>query len=207
MRMIKLASAIVTVAIVAAGCGSSNSTGAAATGSSASTTSAASAAVASGGSCKVDVTGDATASWQTAQDKSTLLVSYWLSAKSRESLSLTGEALILNCKGSGGSVNFITPAKTSAADFPKSPKKYVLPVGGYLGGAEPGEISMVTSIDGKSYKIVEAGSFDVTTFGGSKFVGTFSVKVGRYGDDNKTIVARATMTGSFDLSCTGDACS
>jgi hypothetical protein len=50
-----------------------------------------------------------------------------------------------------------------------------------------------------------AGSFKVTTLGGGKFAGAFSVKVGKSGDDLKTIVATAVVSGSFEFGCTGDA--
>ena len=212
MRMIRLASVAVAVAVVFAGCGGSKYTDGSSPAATGQNGNSAAASVilpaAGGGSCQVDVTGDVTASWHANQDKGSLLVSYWLSANSRELMSLSGEALILNCKGTGGSVSFTTPAKTSASDFPKAPKNYVIPAGGLLGGAEPGQISILMNLNDKSiWKVTEAGSFNVTTFGGDKFAGTFSVKIGRVGDDLKTITGTAVVSGSFDFGCTGDACS
>lgn len=212
MRIIKLASVVVALAVVAAGCGGSSSAGVSSPAATGQNGSPALPSVvmpaAGGGSCQVDISGDVTTSWHATQDLSNLMVSYWLSASSREALSLTGEALLLNCKGSGGSVSFTTPDKTLSADFPKSPKDYVVPAGGILGGAQPGQVSMLLNLnDHNVWKVTEAGSFKVTTFGGGKFAGTFSVKVGKSGDDLKTIVATAVVSGSFDFGCTGDACS
>jgi hypothetical protein len=164
---------------------------------------------AGGGSCQVNVTGDVTASWTAKQDMSSVLLSYWLSPANRKTLSLKDgeESLILNCQGAGGSVNFISPNGTTTANFPQSPKSYVIPTGGILGGAAAGQISMLFSTNDKTlmWKVVEAGTFNVTTFGGGKFAGTFSVKVGMVGDDLKTITGTAMVSGSFDMGCPSSA--
>ena len=62
-----------------------------------------------------------------------------------------------------------------------APKDYVIPTGGILGGAAPGQISALFTIGDKSdlWKVIEPGSFKVTTFGGGKFAGTFHSKSGR----------------------------
>jgi hypothetical protein len=209
MRMIKLASAVVAVAIVVAGCGgqSAGAGSPGATGPAATSSSTVAAHPAAGGSCQVTVTGDITASWKATQDNSSLLVSYWLSSSSRTMMALSGEALILNCKGAAGSVSFTTPDKTSTSDFPKAPKNYVVPMGGVIDTAQPGEIGMLLNLNDKQvWKVVEPGSFNVTTFGNGKFVGTFLVKIGRVGDDLTTITGNAVVSGSFDFGCTGDAC-
>jgi hypothetical protein len=48
--------------------------------------------------------------------------------------------------------------------------------------------------DSQIWKVTEAGSFKVTAFGGGKFAGTFSAKIGRVGDDLTTIVATAVVS-------------
>jgi len=210
MRFVRLASAVAAFAIVAAGCGSGAASGGpGATGQNGNPAASLPAMpAAGGGSCQINITGDVTASWQAKQDSGTLLVSYWLSASSRQMMALTGEALIFNCKGSAGSVSFTTPSDTTATDFPKSPKDYVIPAGGILGGATPGQISLLVNLnDHNIWKVTEPGSFNVKTFGGGKFAGDFSIKIGKTGDDLKTIVANAVISGTFDLGCTGDACS
>jgi len=71
----------------------------------------------------------------------------------------------------------------------------------------PGEIGVLINLhDNLIWAAAEAGTFDVTTFGDGKFAGTFSVKI-KATADLQTRAANAVLTGSFDLSCTGDACS
>jgi hypothetical protein len=221
MRFVRLASVVAALAIAAGACSSSSSTagpgataGAGGTGP-ASNPSAAMPALslpvmpaAGGGSCSVNVTGDKTVSWEAKQDMSSLMVSYWLSAADRQMLSLDGENLILNCKGSGGSVSFMLGSGTTAADFVKGPKDYVIAAGGLLGGNVAGQISMIFGFDDKSiWKVTEPGSFKVTTLGGGKFAGTFTAKIGKSSDDLQSIVANAVLSGTFDMGCTGSACS
>ena len=213
MRTFKLVTAVVAVALALSACGSSASTpgpgGAGPTGTGGGDLpigSLPAMPAAGGGSCQVSVIGDVTASWTAKQDLSSVMLSYWLSPSNRTVLSLKDgeESLILNCQGTAGSVNFLSPSGTTSALFPKSPKSYVIPVGGILGGADPGEISMLFNLKDKSiWKVIEAGTFNVTTFGGGKFAGTFSAKVGKVGEDLKTVVATATLSGSFEMGCPG----
>jgi hypothetical protein len=161
------------------------------------------------GSCSVNITGDVTRSWTAKQDMGTLLVTQWLGKASRSMMSLKDgeESLILNCKGTGGSISFMTAAGTTSAMFPKGPKQYVISSGSLLGSDTAGEIGTVINLGDKLiWAVAEPGTFTVTTFGGSKFAGTFSVKL-KATEDLQTRAANATLTGTFDLSCTGDACS
>jgi hypothetical protein len=164
---------------------------------------------AGGGSCKVEVTGDVTKSWESKQTQGTLLLSQWLSDKSRKVLSLADneEAMLLNCGSGKSSVNFTTAAGTTSAQFKAGPGSYVIAAGGMLGGGSaPGEIGLLFNADdSKVWGAEEPGTFTVTTFGGGKFIGTFSVKVVT-SFDTGTTHSHATITGSFDLGCTGDAC-
>src|SRR5450759_2972287 len=52
-----------------------------------------------GGSCKVTVSGGLSLSWESKQDKASLLVSYWLSAATRAALGGSGENFLMNCNG------------------------------------------------------------------------------------------------------------
>ncbi len=219
MRTARLVTAVVAVLLGLSACSGSASTpgpggaGPAATVNGAPGVSLPAMPAVGGGSCKVSVTGDATASWTASQDMSSVMVSYWLSPSNRAVLAMKDgeESLILNCKGTGGSVNFLSPSGTTSATFPRSPKSYAIPAGGFLGGADTGQISMLFNLDDKAiWKVTEAGTFNVTTFDGGKFSGTFSVKVGKVGDDLTTIVGTAMITGSFDMACPsgiGYACS
>ena len=161
------------------------------------------------GTCSVNITGDVSKSWTTKQDMGTLLVSQWLSASSRSMMSLKDgeESLILNCKGDGGSISFMTAGGTTSATFPKGPKTYTISSGSLLGTDTAGEIGSVINMNDKLiWAPAEPGTFEVKTFGGGKFSGTFTLKI-KATADLQTRAANATLTGSFDLSCTGDACS
>lgn len=161
------------------------------------------------GTCVVDIKGDVTKSWTTKQTNGTLLLTQWLSASSRKILSLSEgeESMILNCDGDGGSISFTTANGTTADMFPKGPKKYVITAGTLIGSDTAGEIGLIIDLKDKAiWSAAEPGTFDVTTFGGSKFAGSFSVKL-KSTQDLSTTSATATLSGTFDLSCTGDACS
>jgi hypothetical protein len=70
----------------------------------------------------------------------------------------------------------------------------------------PGRLSLLFNAnDDKVWGAKEPGTFTVTTFGGGKFAGTFSVKIVT-SFDTGTTHSHGTITGSFDLDCTGDAC-
>ncbi len=166
---------------------------------------------AGGGSCSVKIAGDVNKSWTTSQTMGSLLMSYWLSPVELAQLSLKKDMAycILNCQGSDGSVSFSLASDTTTAMFPKAPGKYVVPASGGIGlNGAPGQVgSLVTLNDNAIWNVTEPGTFEVTTFGGGKFAGTFQAKLGRLGDDLHTITATATLSGTFDLGCTTGACS
>jgi hypothetical protein len=218
MQRTRLVSVLAALAISAAACSSSGSTAtpgsgvqnSAEPGSSELAVSAPSFASAGGGSCGVQIDGDVTKAWHTDQTKGTLLVSYWLSPDDR---SLNGvedgqEMLDINCQSDQGSISLITTAGTMATQFPKAPGKYVIEAGGLVADRKPGEIQTVTNLKDKSlWKVIENGTLEITGFTPTHFVGSFTFKIGKSGDDLKTIVATATVSGTFDLGCTGSACS
>ena len=224
MTRARIGGLIVALALVASACGTSASTaapaastgnggGAATDGGSVPTTGVVLPSIVmpagGNGSCTVNISGDVTKSWTAKQNMGTLLVSQWMAASSRAMLSLKDgeESLILNCKGDGGSVSFMTADGTTSAMFPKGPKTYTISSGTLMGSDTAGEIGMVINLNDKLiWATEEPGTFTVTTFGGSKFAGTFSVKI-KATADLQTRAANATLSGTFDLSCTGDACS
>ena len=209
--------ALMVLAFAAAACGNSASSGGAgspagspAGGTATGGISDRSYPAAGGGSCSVTVSGDVTASWQRKQDASSLMVTYWLSESEREFLDMTAgeESFLLNCQSDKGTISLYNTSGTTAAQFPQAPKSYVIASGGILGGGEPGQISMLVTLQDTSsiWKVSEAGTFEVTTFTGSKFAGTFQAKVAKVGDDLKTVVATATVSGTFDFDCTSGGC-
>lgn len=214
MGSIRFASVVAVLALTAADCGGSAATaapggaGPAASDAGVPVVSLPVMPAAGGGTCTVNVTGDFTVSWQAKQDMGSLMVSYWLSVADRQMLGGTAESLIVNCKGTGGSVSFTLGSGTTAADFVKGSEDYVITAGGLLGGNVAGQMSMIFNFNDKSiWKVTEPGSFKVTTFGGGKFAGTFTAKIGKSSDDLQSIVANAALTGTFDMGCTGTACS
>jgi hypothetical protein len=154
------------------------------------------------GSCKVDITGAISTSWESKQDLGTLLVSQWLSASQLSVLGMgpSDEAFILNCKTDAGAIDFTSTAGTTADLIPVAPGEYTIAASGSTGDT-PGQLSVLVSLhDGNIWRVAKAGSFKITTFGGSKFAGSFQFDVTSTAGD-------ATVSGTFDLTCTGDACS
>ena len=164
---------------------------------------------AGGGSCKVAITGDVTKSWESKQTQGTLLLSQWLSSTSRSVMALADneQSMILNCESDQGSVSFTMSAGTTSADFKEGPGTYVIQAGSLImATSAPGQLSLLyNSKDSKLWGAEEPGTFTVTTFGGGKFAGTFSVKIVT-SMDSGTTHSHAVINGSFDLGCTGDAC-
>ncbi len=212
----RLAGSLFALAIVVSAC-SSAASGGPSSGASASTVAAPSDVTvpqlpaAGGGSCSVKVTGDVSKSWTSPQTMGSLLVSYWLSPAELAQLSLKKDIayFIMNCQGSEGTVSFSLANDTTTAMFPKAPGKYVVPASGGIGlGGEPGQVGSLINLNDKQlWNVTAPGTFEVTTFGGGKFAGTFQAKIGRLGDDLHTITATATLSGTFDLGCTSGACS
>jgi hypothetical protein len=165
---------------------------------------------AGGGSCSVNVTGDVTASWTQPQDMSSLLVTYWLSTSEMEFLDMpAGEvSFLMNCKSDQGTISLYSTNGTTAAQFPMAAGSYVVAASGILGGGGAGQVSALVTI-GKDtlWRVPEPGTFNVTTFDGHKFAGSFQFKIERIGDDLKTVEASATLSGTFDFGCTSGGCS
>ena len=217
MRSIKAISVAAAVAIVIAGCGSSPATGAGSPGGSdggaksggsggAASAGMSSPALPAGGSCTVQVSGDVAKSWKTTQSAGTLMVSYWLNSADRKTLALTGETFVLNCVSDAGTLNLYMTGGTSATDFPEAPGTYVIDING-SGGDQAGHVGVVINLkDGGDWRPTEPGMFKITTLGGSRFAGSFSLKIGQLGATGKYDGGSATITGSFDLACTGSAC-
>jgi hypothetical protein len=165
---------------------------------------------AGGGSCSVTVTGDVSASWTQPQDMGSLLVTYWLSTSEREFLDMTSgdESFLMNCKSDQGSISLYSTNDTTAAQFPMAPGSYVVAASGILGGGDAGQVSALVTIgEDTLWRVPEAGTFNITTFDGHKFAGSFQFKIERLGDDLKTVEASATLSGTFDFGCTSGACS
>ncbi len=164
---------------------------------------------AGGGSCKVAVTGDTAVSWDSPQTTGTLLVTYWLDQSDRDFLSLGAgeEYLLMNCQSDKGTVSLYTTNNTTGAQFPESTGTYVIEAGGILSESKPGEIqALVTFPDKSLWRVTDPGVFEVKTFDAGHFAGTFTLKIGKESEDLQSIVGTATVTGTFDLACTGSAC-
>ena len=217
MKARRPALALAILAIVVAACGSSASTAGfvnSSPGGNPGSSSAASIGLpnlpaAGGGSCSVKVTGGTEVSWASPQNTGSLLVGYWLGASELAVLSLGPDAayLLMNCQSDTGSVSLYTTNGTTTAQFPEKPGTYVIEAGGLLGDTKPGEIqALVTFHDDSLWRITEPGSFVVTAFDGHHVAGTFAIKIGKQSDDLQSIVATATVSGTFDLNCMATAC-
>ena len=218
MPRTKIASLVAALAIAAAACssGGSKTTPASSGGASTEPGSSEPAAVvpsfasAGGGSCGVQIDGDVTKSWHTDQTSATLLVSYWLTSGDRTMLGVEAgqEELLINCQSDEGSISLTTTAGTTAAQLPKAPGTYVIEAGGLTAERKPGQIQTVINLkDSKLWYVTEPGTFEITSFTPSHLAGSFAFKIGRSETGSQTVAATATISGTFDLGCTGSACS
>ncbi len=159
--------------------------------------------VSGAGSCKVTITGDLAASWETQQTKASAVVSYWLSPAAHKVLSATGESFLMSCDGPGGAISMYTTNVTTAAQFPQAPGTYILNSLGASSG--PGAVIAVVAPKGDNlWKITEPGTFNVTTLDGSKFAGAFQMKIAELGSDLKLTGKTATVSGTFNLACSAN---
>jgi hypothetical protein len=217
MKARRPALALAVLAIVVAACGSSASTAGAGNSapgvipgsSSASSVGLPNLPAAGGGSCSVKVTGGTEVSWNSPQNAGSLLVGYWLGASELAVFSLSPDAayILMNCQSDNGSISLYTTNDTTTAQFPESPGTYVIEAGGLLGDTKPGEIqALVTFPDKSLWRVTDPGSFVVTAFDGHHFAGTFTLNIGQESEDFQSIVATATVSGTFDLNCTATGC-
>ena len=214
----KIFSLVAVLAIAVAACGGAKATtapqsggqGSAAPGSSDAVVVVPSFAAKGGGSCGVQIDGDVTKSWHTDQTTATLLVSDWLNAADRSMLGVKdGEAeLLINCQSDQGSISLTTTSGTTSAQFPKAAGTYVIEAGGIVADRKPGEIQTVINLKDKLlWRVTEPGTFEITSFTPSHLAGSFTFKIGSYEVGSSAATSTATFSGTFDLGCTGSACS
>jgi hypothetical protein len=131
-----------------------------------------------------------------------MLVTYWLNAATRSSparLEATDSSSIAKVRM--GRPIFMTADSTTAAQFPKAPGTYVVPTS----RGAPGQVDLILHTNDSSIWVVaEPGTFTITTFDGSKFAGTFQMKVAEQGPDLKATGKTATVSGTFDLACSAN---
>jgi hypothetical protein len=165
-------------------------------------------AAAAGGSCRIEITGSYTVSFTSNEDSSTLQMDYWLTADARTALGLadTDQGFLMNCQGGDlGSVSFSTTDGTTGSTFPKGPGTYQIRAQlGTVAAPAPGQVQTLINLkDTNVWGATEVGTFSVTALTGSRFAGSFSVKIGTMGSNSIS----ASLAGSFDLSCQYGACS
>jgi hypothetical protein len=165
--------------------------------------------VAGAAACKVTVTGGLTVSWESKQDKASVMVSYWLSPATHKALSPDGESFLMNCGNGDASISLYTTGGTTAAKFPQAAGAYVIVAHG--AATTPGAVvaSVAMTKGGMLWRVTEPGVFKVTTLDGSKFAGTFQMNIAEVGDDLKLSGKTASVSGTFDLACssnTGNVC-
>jgi hypothetical protein len=159
--------------------------------------------VSGAGSCKVTLSGGLTASWDTQQTKASAVVSYWLSPAAHQVLSATGESFLMSCDGADGAISLYTTNTTTSVQFPEAAGNYV--IGGLGTVSTPGLVIAIVAPTGTNlWNITEPGTFNVTTLNGSKFEGTFQIKIAEQGPDLKLTGKTATVSGTFNLACSAN---
>ena len=159
--------------------------------------------VSGAGSCKVTLSGGLTASWDTQQTKASGVVSYWLNPAVKQVLSATGESFVMSCDGADGAISLYTTNTTTSVQFPEAAGNYV--IGGLGTVSTPGLVIAIVAPTGTNlWNITEPGTFNVTTLNGSKFEGTFQIKIAEQGPDLKLTGKTATVSGTFNLACSAN---
>jgi len=176
------------------------------------------------GRCKIEVTGDVTASAQPVRhavtdSKVSFGTDYWMSddelrtalrvmiglgddtgvdkdAKVAEAMKQDPRLFVflMNC-GDGDVTMSVLPGNDSRyADIPRSPKKYVV-----TRDAGAGEFSVMLRVGDGHFGVKAPGTLEVTRFDSSRIEGTFAFEADeRYGKKRSVKVA-----GSFEFDCVG----
>lgn len=141
------------------------------------------------GSCKVDVSGSITKSFETAGGRSALGSDYFMNDQEiQEAVKFLSRGksveeamkqdprvytLVVNCSGGGLNLNFLPSADSKYADVPFGPKKYEL---AGLMGNKPGFMTVMMSIDNKMLRREPGGHFEITKFDKTGLVANFAFK-------------------------------
>jgi hypothetical protein len=175
------------------------------------------------GRCKIDVTGDVTASaesvrhgltdakvsfgsdhWMTDDElKTAMRVMVNMGDEGGDKDAKVAEAMkkdprlflfILNCGAEKLSLSLIPGNDSKYADVPKAPKKYVI-----TSDAKAGEFNVMLQVGDAYFGVKSPGTLDITRFDSSKLEGTFAFDgEERFGSKRSVKVA-----GSFAFDCVG----
>jgi hypothetical protein len=185
------------------------------------------AAAASGkelGRCKIDVSGDMTASAEVVRravtdTKVSFATDYWLSddelktamrvmvglgddkgvdkdAKVAEAMKKDPRlfVFIMNCGGEDVSLSVLPGKDSRYADIPREPKKYVV-----TKGAKAGQFSAMLNVGDAYFSVKEQGALEVTRFDSSRLEGTFAFDAEEGHGKNRTV----KVAGTFAFDCVG----
>jgi hypothetical protein len=176
------------------------------------------------GRCKIDVTGDITASAVTVRRSVTdskvgFATDHWLSddelrtglrvmiglgddkgvdkeAKVAEAMKQDPRLFVflMNCGGDDVTMSVLPGKDSRYADIPRAPKKYVV-----TKGAGAGQMGVMLSVRDAHFGVKAPGTLEVTRFDSSRIEGTFAFEAEeRYGEKRNVKVA-----GSFEFDCVG----
>ena len=139
------------------------------------------------GSCKVDLSGSITKSFETAGGLSALGSDYFMNDEElRKAVAIFSRdksveeamkqdpkvyTLVVNCSGGGRNLNCLPSADSKYADVPFGPKKYEL---AGLMGNKPGFMTVMMSVDNKMLSREPGGHFEITKFDKTGLVANFA---------------------------------
>jgi hypothetical protein len=175
------------------------------------------------GRCKIDVTGDMTASVAPVRHAATdakinFATDHWLSedelktalrviaglgddkgdreAKVAEAMKKDPRlfVFIMNCGEKDVSMSVFAGNGSRYADIPRQPKKYVV-----TEGAKAGELSVLLSVGDAHFRVKTPGTLEVTRFDSSRLEGTFAFDAEERLGSKRNI----KVTGSFEFDCAG----
>jgi hypothetical protein len=167
------------------------------------------------GSCEVEVSGDVQAKGSSPGGPRAMGTDYWmteeeLKAAASQLAALSKDAdkaaaakkimsqdprlvlAIVNCSSDKVRLHFAPSGKSTYADVPFAPKKYVL-----SSGRQPGQWEPMLSVDGKSFHLSADGTFDVTRFDKTGFTATFEFEAVSMAKPEQHV----KVTGKVDYAC------
>lgn len=144
------------------------------------------------GSCKVTISGAATAQIDSKGATSKAVASYWFADGDRANLLFPNGkvGLIVNCTDANGSISILSGPKVTKDSLPLGPKKYTIDK--KLAG---GELHVLGTV-GKTALMGPVGTFEITAFDTRHVAGTFQFTATTLPGKGE-----AKIEGTFDYTC------
>jgi uncharacterized protein YaiE (UPF0345 family) len=125
------------------------------------------------GSCSVTVSGDKQAEWTGGGTLGDAGISYWYGDAERELIG-DGFSILLNCQGDGDSLSFVSGSAADETTVPMAPGSYSLTSAGAQSGVDPIGVLVVLADSATNWRVTDpGGTLTITRFDDAGIAGTF----------------------------------